>query len=132
MKNKIDLFNFDLIKITETIAEKYRCDEINDAIKTINNKKYNTEIYAWFQNTKLVATVGSFYEYGHRWIINLIVAPEYQGNGLSYQLIDFAVKNLNCDALFVTKEHDAAKHIYLKYGFKIFEEFEIGYDMRLN
>ena len=49
----------------------------------------------------------------------LEVFGEYKGKGISYYLLDIAVKELGAKSLTVRKTNDIAIHAYIKYGFKI-------------
>ena len=90
----------------------------------IKPKKKDTDVLAqyiikWKDKNKLVANVTiTQYDNGDNFIHDLDVSKEYRGNGLSYQILDIAVKEFKCNCLFVKADNKIAIHIYEKYGFK--------------
>lgn len=89
--------------------------------------------YKWIdtQNNP-VATFTTFDWWDGKNIENLKVYDTYKKKGLSYQLLDYAIKKLGCKFLAVDKGNEVAKHIYDKYGFKVSEEDENKYYMQLD
>ena len=55
-------------------------------------------------------------------VANLKVYEKYRGKGLSYKILDCAVKKFGATDLAVEKTNHIAKHIYDKYGFKVVDE----------
>ena len=54
----------------------------------------------------------------------LEIEKPFRNLGLSYQLLDYAVKELGVRCLAAEKDNLIANHIYKKYGFKIVAEDE--------
>ena len=52
-------------------------------------------------------------------VSDLEIYEEYKGQGLSYQLLDYAVVKCGAMNLAVRKTNDIAKHVYDKYGFEV-------------
>lgn len=90
----------------------------------IKPKKKDSDVLAqyiikWKDKNKLVANVTIIqYDNGDNFICDLEVSKEYRGNGLSYQLLDVAVKEFKGNCLFVKADNKIAIHAYEKYGFK--------------
>ena len=87
--------------------------------------------FIWSDGDKTVAKLDVFDWWDGLNIEDLEVKPEYRGSGLSYDLLDFATKELGAKNLAVAKDNDIAKHVYDKYGFKVTEEDEDYYYMSL-
>ena len=62
-------------------------------------------------------------------VSNLKVYEKYRGKGLSYKVLDCAVKNFGATDLAVEKTNHIAKHVYDKYGFKVVDEDDDMYYM---
>ena len=90
----------------------------------IKPKKKDSDVLAqyiikWKDKNKLVANVTiTQYDNGDNFIHDLDVSKEYRGNGLSYQVLDTAVKEFKGNCLFVKADNKIAIHTYEKYGFK--------------
>ena len=78
--------------------------------------------YLWYDGDNLVAKLHTFDWWDGLNIEDLKVEPKYRGQRLSYDLLDFATKELGAKNLAVAKDNDIAKHVYNKYGFKVTEE----------
>lgn len=87
----------------------------------------------WLSGRELACNVGTceYLDDETKWIVSLDVNNEYQGHGLSKQILDFAVKQLNCKYLSVNKNNKLAKKIYDDYGFKVYEQDDNMYYMTL-
>jgi len=68
---------------------------------------------------------------GHTWIQGLELFGEGKGKGLSYQMLDYATKELGATHLSVSKSNTVAKHVYDKYGFETYSEDDNMAYMRL-
>lgn len=101
----------------------------------------NGAIFAAFDNNEIIATTGFFMQphdnAKHKAMIwGVYVKPEYRGQGLSYDLLVEAIKNLPDTAklvqLCVVEGNEAAQSTYEKAGFKIWgiEERAICVDGR--
>lgn len=66
-----------------------------------------------------------------KWIQGLEISNNYQGYGLSNQLLDVAVNELGANYLSVNKNNNVAKSIYEKYGFDIYKDTGNMYFMKL-
>ena len=64
-------------------------------------------------------------------VSDLEINEKYRGLGLSYELLDYATKNLGVKNLAVNKTNTIAKHVYDKYGFEVTEEDDDLYYMSL-
>jgi len=87
--------------------------------------------FIWYDGDKQVAKLDVFDWWDGLNIEDLEVKPEYRGSGLSYDLLDFATKELGAKNLAVAKDNDIAKHVYDKYGFKVTEEDKDYYYMSI-
>ena len=67
---------------------------------------------------------------GQKWIQGVEIFDEHKGKGHSKKLLDVAIKDLGAEYLSVNKKNKVAKHIYDKYGFKVYDETEAMYMMR--
>lgn len=85
--------------------------------------------YIWYDKKNKVAQVNTFDWWDGLNIEGLEVSPQYRGQGLSYQILDFAVKQLGVKNLAVKKDNKIAKHVYDKYGFKVVDEDKQYYYM---
>ena len=65
-------------------------------------------------------------------VSDLEIMEKYRGLGLSYQLLDYAIKICGARNLAVKKDNTIAKHIYDKYGFHVTEEDDEYYYMSLD
>lgn len=73
-----------------------------------------------------IARFHTFDWWDGRYIEDLFIYPPYRGHGLSYDLLDYAVRELGVTNLSVEKNNIIAKHIYDKYGFKVIDEDDAG------
>lgn len=65
-------------------------------------------------------------------ISELNIDNKYKGYGLSKQILDIAVNELNANSLWVYKDNEIAVNLYKKYGFKVTYETNDQYFMELN
>lgn len=134
-KGKKSLSSFKKVHITEDIIDKYKKEyPMLRHVRCKDTKEYISDGYIWFNNDKLVCMIGSCeYTDDHtKWIVSLEIMKEYRGYGLSNQLVDFAVKSMNCKYLSVNKNNEVAKKIYDKYGFKVYHEDDTMYYMTID
>ena len=131
-KGNISLSSLKKIHMTEEVIDKYKKEyTCLKHVRCKNTKEYTCDGYMWMDNDKLVCMVGSCeYNDDHtKWIVSLEVTKEYKGYGLSEQVLDYAVKRMNCKYLSVNKNNQIAKYIYDKYGFKVYKESDTMYYM---
>lgn len=134
-KGKKNLSSFKRIHITETIINKYKKEyPFLSHVRYKDTKEYICDGYIWFDCDELVAMVGSceYRDDKTKWIVSLEITKNYRGYGLSKQILDYAVKNMNCKYLSVNKNNKIAKKVYDDYGFKVYKESDIMYFMTIN
>ena len=129
-KEKLKLSSFKKEKITQTIIDKYK--EKYKYLKHLRVQK-NTEGYFWFKDDNIICTLMVEHKDNDEyWIQALEITKDYQGHGLSNQLLDVATKELHAEYLSVYKDNLLAKNIYEKYGFKVFDETKAMLMMKLS
>lgn len=125
-KKRINLSSLKKIRITDSVIEKYKKEY--PALKHVrcrDTSEYKCDGYLWFDTqNELVCHVGSceYLDDGTKWIVSLEVLPKFKGHDLSKQILDFAVKSMNCKYLSVNKNNKVAKYIYDQYGFKTYQD----------
>ena len=67
---------------------------------------------------------------GNKWITALEIFGSAKGNGLSYKLLDVAVKEFKATHLSVRKTNSIAKRVYDKYGFVVYDSTDTMYFMK--
>ena len=67
-----------------------------------------------------------------KWIQALEVEPEFRGHNLGNQLLDFAINQMDARFLSVRKTNKIAISLYKKHGFKIYDETDSMYFMKLD
>lgn len=132
LKGHKNLSSFKKIHITENVINKYKTKY--PYLKNVRCKDTKESIcdgYIWIDDDKLVCMVGSCeYTDDHtKWIVSLKIMKEYRGYGLSKQILDYAVKDMNCRYLSVGKNNEVAKSVYDKYGFKVYQKSDTMYFM---
>lgn len=131
-KGQLKLSSLNRIHITEDIIDKYKKEyPCLKHVRCKDTKEYVCDGYMWMDNDKLVCVVGSckYKDDLTKWIVSLEVMPEYKGYGLSKQILDYAVKSMNCKYLSVNKNNEVAKYVYDNYGFKVYQESDSMYYM---
>lgn len=88
--------------------------------------------YEWFDNNKKVAEFKTWNWWDGKNISDLEISKSYRGNKLSYQLLDYAVKQLGVKNLSVEKTNNLAKYVYDKYGFETLDDDDKYYYMSIN
>ena len=134
-KGKKKLSSFKKVRITESVIEKYKKEyPFLKHVRCKDTNEYICDGYIWFDNDKLVANVGSceYTDDKTKWIVSLDVAKEYQGYGLSKQILDYAVNDMNCKYLSVNKNNKIAKKVYDDYGFKVYQDDKTMYYMTID
>ena len=109
-------------KLVENPSKKFVEDHLDDAdcIKDFLDDKVrrNSCMFIDTKTNKIACVFMVFNDRGHRIINNFEVTPKYRGQGLSEDLLDFAVKKKGANHLWVNDDNKIAKHVYTKYGFK--------------
>lgn len=86
--------------------------------------------FIWHDGDELVATVRIRDLECAKWICGVYVSPKYRKQGLCYALLDVATM-FGGRVLSVYKTNKIAKHAYEKYGFKVFDENDKFYYLKL-
>ena len=134
-KGKKNLSSFKKVHITESIINKYKKEyPFLSHVRCKDTKDYICDGYIWFDNDELVAMVGSceYTDDKTKWVVSLEITNKYKGYGLSKQILDYAVKTMNCKYLSVNKNNAVAKKIYDEYGFKVYQEDKTMYYMTID
>ena len=125
-KKRIKLSSLRKIRITDSVIEKYKKEyPVLKHVRCKDTSEYKCDGYMWFDaQDELVCHVGSceYLDDGTKWIVSLEVLPKFKGHDLSKQILDFAVKSMNCKYLSVNKNNKVAKYIYDQYGFKTYQD----------
>lgn len=125
-KKRISLSSLRKIRITDSVIEKYKKEyPVLKHVRCRDTSEYKCDGYMWFDsNDELVCHVGSceYLDDGTKWIVSLEVLPKFKGHDLSKQILNFAVKSMNCKYLSVNKNNKVAKYIYDQYGFKTYQD----------
>lgn len=134
-KGKKDLSSFKKVHITESVINKYKKEyPFLKHVRCKDTKEYICDGHIWFDNDELVAMVGSceYRDDRTKWVVSLEITKNYKGYGLSKQILDYAVKTMNCKYLSVNKNNKIAKKVYDDYGFKVYQEDNTMYYMTIN
>lgn len=134
-KGKKNLSSFKKVHITESVINKYKKEyPFLKHVRCKDTKEYICDGYIWFDKNDLVAMVGSceYTDDKTKWIVSLEITKNYKGYGLSKQIVDYAVKYMNCKYLSVNKNNEVAKKVYDDYGFKVYQESETMYYMTID
>lgn len=91
---------------------------------------HNGSQFSWYDEDELVATVEIKEQNGIKWICGVYVSPTYRRRGIGTQILQFA-GILGGSRLRVAKENNAAKALYKKCGFCVFDEDKEYLYMRL-
>lgn len=68
---------------------------------------------------------------GNTWIQGVELFGESKGKGLSYDMLDYATKELGATHLSVNRSNKVAKHVYDKYGFEEYDSDDSMVYMKL-
>ena len=115
-KGKKNLGSFSMIKANK--------DFINNNKKQYSMFKhidYKDTVCVWKDKDNIVAVLAvDPVDHGDKkiWITALEIVADYQGYGLSKQILKYAVDTLKATALTVNKENKVAIKIYEDFGFK--------------
>lgn len=120
-KGKLSLSEFKRVTFDKSIIDKYK-----NTTKNLKHTDPKDKGYAWIDkdgNLAAYCTVDDSKD-KNIWITAVEVTKDYQGYGLSKQLLDVATKELKANALSVSINNKLAKNIYEKYGFKVSKDSE--------
>lgn len=134
-KGKKNLSSFKRVHITEQVIDKYKKEyPFLKHVRCKDTDYYVCDGYIWFDDDNLVAMVGSceYLDDKTKWIVSLEITKDYKGYGLSKQILDYAVKTMNCKYLSVNKNNQIAKKVYDGYGFKVYQESDTMYYMTID
>ena len=134
-KGEKNLSSFKKIHITESVINKYKKEyPFLSHVRCKDTKEYICDGYIWFDNDELVAMVGSceYRDDKTKWVVSLEITKDYRGYGLSKQILNYAVKTMNCKYLSVNKNNKIAKKVYDEYGFKVYQEDSTMYYMTID
>lgn len=113
--------NLSKLKLVENPSKSFVEDHLDDAdcIKDFLDDKVrkNSCMFVDTKTNKIACVFMVFNDRGHKIINNFEVTPDYRGQGLSKDLLDFAVKKKGANHLWVNDDNKIAKHVYTKYGF---------------
>lgn len=125
-KGKISLSKFKRVVISlDSIKEFKSSAKFLSHFRT--GKDYTG--YIWIDKDKVVAACNVHISENE--IQAIEITKDYQGYGLSYQILDVCTKDLNGYKLTVNKSNQVAISLYKKYGFVIYKETDAMYFMVL-
>lgn len=126
-KGKKSLSSFKKIKLSKEVISKYKND-----FKPLKHIRETCEGYLYLDNNKCVAILAVEDKGDSKFIQAIEINKEYQGYGLSKQLLSVATNNLKATRLSVNKSNEVAISIYKKYGFKTYKETDAMLFMSIN
>lgn len=120
-KGKLSLSEFKRVTFDKSIIDKYK-----NTTKNLKHTDPKDKGYAWIDKDGNLAAYCTVDDSKGKniWITAAEVTKDYQGYGLSKQLLDVATKELKANALSVSVNNKLAKNIYEKYGFKVSKDSE--------
>lgn len=126
-KGKKSLSSFKKEKISKDSLDKYKKD-----FKALSHIRENCLGYIYLDKNIPMAVIAVEEKSDCNFIQAVEIAKNYQGYGLSKQLLDVATKELKATRLSVNKKNKLAIEIYKKYGFKKYDESESMVFMSIN
>lgn len=126
-KGKKSLSSFKKEKISKDSLDKYKKD-----FKALSHIRENCLGYIYLDKNIPMAVIAVEEKSDCNFIQAVEIAKNYQGYGLSKQLLDVATKELKATRLSVNKKNKLAIEIYKKYGFKKYDESESMMFMSIN
>lgn len=126
-KGKKSLSSFKKEKISKESLDKYKKD-----FKALSHIRENCLGYIYLDKNIPMAVIAVEEKSDCNFIQAVEIAKNYQGYGLSKQLLDVATKELKATRLSVNKKNKLAIEIYKKYGFKKYDESESMVFMSIN
>lgn len=134
-KGKKSLSSFKRVHLTQAIIDRYKREyPLLKHVRCKDTDEYICDGYIWFDDDELVGMVGSceYTDDKTKWVVSLEITNKYRGYGLSKQILDYAVKTMNCKYLSVNKNNKVAKKVYDDYGFKVYQEDNTMYYMTID
>ena len=114
--------NLSMFKLINNPSKEFIKAHIDDAdcIKDFleDTVRKNSCMFLDIKNNKIACVFMVFNDGGHKILNNFEVITQYRKQGLSKQLLDYAVKEKGADHLWVNNDNTIAKNLYIKYGFK--------------
>ena len=104
------------------LNEKLRLDDFRSTVTRHTEQEGKPVTLKWYDGKTKVAEILVDTEPaidGYRWIGDVEVNPEYRGNGLGTQVIQYVMKEYGAGALGVRVDNEIALGLYKKAGFKI-------------
>lgn len=126
-KGKKSLSSFQKIKLNKNVISQYK-----NKFPALRHIRENCDGYLYLDKDKCVAVVAVEDKGDHNFIQAIEITKEYQGYGLSKQLLSVAVKGLDAKKLSVNKKNKLAIDIYRKFGFKQYDETDSMIFMSVN
>ena len=126
-KGKKSLSSFKKEKISKDSLDEYKKD-----FKALSHIRENCLGYIYLDKNIPMAVIAVEEKSDCNFIQAVEIAKNYQGYGLSKQLLDVATKELKATRLSVNKKNKLAIEIYKKYGFKKYDESESMVFMSIN
>lgn len=131
------IFTISYIYENTSVLNNYRKEIVNDNI--INKYKLihirtndNIKSIAFFDKDNLVAIISvETKDNGEKWIQALEVYKGYKQKGIGKAILEYAVKILKANFLSVRKTNTIAYNMYLQYGFRVYNETDKMYFMKL-
>ena len=130
-KESIKLSSLKKVKITQQL-----CNKLSGKYSHLKHLRITPNTLGFFfmkSDDEIVVTiVVETKKNNEKWIQALEVSNEYKGHNLGNQILNFAVTQMNARFLSVRKDNKVAFDMYKKYGFKIYNETDSMYFMKLN
>lgn len=126
-KKHLNLSSFKVVKIDKPFLDKYK-DKYSHLLDGVNPTSEKELAIAWLDSSGgIVAGVSVLYpdpnkpeSYKHGNLIRCLeIYDDYRGHGLSEQVLDYAVKKMKGNSLYVMTDNEVAIRVYKDYGFKI-------------
>lgn len=124
---KKSLSSFKKEKISKESLNKYKKD-----FKALSHIRENCLGYIYLYKNIPMAVIAVEEKSDCNFIQAIEISKEYQGYGLSKQLLDVAVKELKATKLSVNRKNKLAISIYKKYGFKEYNSSDTMIFMTIN
>lgn len=130
-KESIKLSSLKKVKITQQL-----CNKLSSKYSHLKHLRIAPNTLGFFfmkSDDEIVVTIMvETKKNNEKWIQALEVSDEYKGHNLGNQILNFAVTQMNARFLSVRKDNKVAFNMYRKYGFKIYNESDSMYFMKLN
>lgn len=134
--DNIDNRKFKLSSLKKVKITKQLCDKLSKNYPRVKHLRINSNTNGFFfmkNSENLVLTiVVETKNNDEKWIQALEVEPEFRGHNLGNQLLDFAINQMDARFLSVRKTNKIAISLYKKHGFKIYDETDSMYFMKLD